>query len=143
MHDPVRLADAIDDADPSLDQVVVALDHLEPDQAIERLLERQHGGWKLVRYRFPSSGGRSLPGFMIPAGSSLCFAALIRSIPSSPTSRSSQPAWSRPTAWWWVIVPPLEMIASHAADFAARHCSSSAPRSCAAMNVKYSEAPLG
>ena len=32
-----------------------------------------------------------------------------------------------PTAWWWVIVPPVATIASQAAVLTARHCSISAP----------------
>ena len=46
---------------------------------------------------------------------------------ASPTSARIQGAWSRPIAWWWVIVPPFATIASQAAVLAARHCSSSAP----------------
>ena len=73
---------------------------------------------------------------MIPAGSRRSLAAASTPTPSSPTSSVIQGAWSAPTAWWWVIVPPLATIASHAAVFAARHCSSSAPGSWRAMNVK-------
>ena len=41
------------------------------------------------------------------------------------------------------MAAPAAAIASPAAVLAARHCSSSAPRSCGAMKVKYSEAPVG
>ena len=74
--------------------------------------------------RTDAQAGSSLPGFMIPAGSSGCLAARSTSIPRPPTSAAIQGAWSRPTAWWCVIVPPLATIASQAAPFAARHCSS-------------------
>ena len=40
----------------------------------------------------------SLPGFRMPAGSSLALTARSRSTPSSPTSSGSHAAWSKPTA---------------------------------------------
>ena len=57
-------------------------------------------------------------------------------MPRSPTSAGIQSRWSRPMAWWWVIVPPLATIASQAACLAARHWSISAPGSWRAMKVK-------
>ena len=50
--------------------------------------------------------GSSFPGFITPDGSRRSFAARSASIPSAPTSASIHGAWSVPTAWWWVIVPP-------------------------------------
>ena len=47
-----------------------------------------------------------MPGFMIPAGSAVAFAARRTSTPSAPVSARIQGTWSRPIAWWWVIVPP-------------------------------------
>jgi hypothetical protein len=44
-------------------------------------------------------------------------------------------AWSRPVAWWWVIVAPLATIASLAACLTAAHCSSSTPRLAREMKV--------
>ena len=65
---------------------------------------------------------------MIPAGSRRSFRALKRlHAHRSPTSAGMYGAWSRPTAWWCVIVPPVATIASHAAVLTARHCSISAP----------------
>ncbi len=55
--------------------------------------------------------------------------------PERPTSAAIQGAWSRPIAWWCVIVPPLAMIASQAATLAARHCSSGASASWRARKV--------
>ncbi len=63
----------------------------------------------------------SLPGFMIPAGSSSAFSARSAATPVAPTSRAIHGAWSRPTAWWWVIVPPPSEIARLAASLTARH----------------------
>ena len=45
------------------------------------------------------------------------------STPTGPISRASQGRWSRPTAWWWVIVAPASIIASEAAALAPAHCS--------------------
>lgn len=45
------------------------------------------------------------------------------------------------TAWWWVMVPPLAMIASQALVLADFHCSATSPR-CPATMVKYSDAPV-
>ncbi len=51
--------------------------------------------------------------------------------------------WSRPTAWWWVIVAPAAAIASPAARLARSHWPAGSSRSRAARTVKYSEAPVG
>ena len=48
--------------------------------------------------------------------------------PSRPCSASSHARWSRPTAWWWVIVAPAAAIASPAARLAARHCPAGSSR---------------
>src|SRR6201999_4272986 len=85
--------------------------------------------------------GISLPGLRIPAGSSVALTARNTCTPKSPTSSRIQGRWSAPTAWWWVIVAPVDTIASHAAVLAARHCSIGLPR-CPATTVKYSEAPV-
>ena len=61
---------------------------------------------------------------MIPAGSSRSFAARSTSIPSGPVSAVSHWRWSRPIAWWCVIVPPFARTASEAAVLAARHWAS-------------------
>ena len=45
-------------------------------------------------------------------------------MPSGPISASRYGRWSRPTAWWWVIVPPEARIARDAASFAPCHCLS-------------------
>jgi hypothetical protein len=73
---------------------------------------------------------------MMPRGSRRAFTARSISMPVSPISARIHAAWSAPIAWWCVIVPPASTMASHAAVFAARHCSISRLRSCAAMNVK-------
>ena len=73
-----------------------------------------------IRARPPDVAPSSLPGFMIPAGSQRSLTARRASRPT-PTSASIQGAWSRPTAWWWVSVPPAASRASVAAAFAARH----------------------
>src|SRR5690606_24369938 len=91
-----------------------------------------------ARYRRPRT-----PGFITPAGSRRCLSACSEATPSGPISPLSHGAWSRPTAWWWVIVAPWASIASRAAPFAARHWSASPPRTWAARTVKYSEAPVG
>ena len=74
-------------------------------------------------------------GLRIPAGSRTCFAA--RSAPAKSSGRSSsyQRLWSRPTAWWCVIVPPWSRIARETALLIASHCSSSAPARAGATNV--------
>ena len=49
------------------------------------------------------------PGLRMPAGSSAVFAAASAAANGSGRCRSYHGRWSRPTAWWWVIVPPLAM----------------------------------
>ena len=58
----------------------------------------------------------------MPAGSTAVFAARSASANGSGRCRSYQGLWSRPTAWWWVIVPPAPAIASDAACFSSSHC---------------------
>ena len=67
------------------------------------------------RQRAQPRGSSRTPGFMIPAGSSASLAAPSPSRNRPGTSRRYQGAWSRPTEWWWVIVPPSARIASEAA----------------------------
>ena len=74
--------------------------------------------------------GISLPGLRIPAGSSSVLIARRMSMPRSPISALSHGAWSTPTPWWWVMVPPPATIASVAADFTARHCAIGSARLC-------------
>ena len=50
--------------------------------------------------------GSSTPGLRMPAGSSVRLAAPSAAAKTSGRWRSYQGRWSRPTAWWWVIVPP-------------------------------------
>ena len=76
----------------------------------------------------------SFPGFMIPAGSQCALTA--RSSCEVGLPSPTHGAWSRPTAWWWVIVAPAAAIASLAARFAARHWPAGSSRSCAASTVK-------
>src|ERR1019366_2379136 len=92
--------------------------------------------------RLSPAAPRSLPGFMIPAGSSSAFSARRARRPPAPTSRSIHGAGSRPTAWWWVIVPPPSRIARAAASLTLRHCPSRSSSFWRAINVKYSEAPV-
>ena len=56
--------------------------------------------------------GRAGPrGSSTPAGSTARFAARSASANGSGRWRSYQGRWSRPTAWWWVIVPPASITA--------------------------------
>ena len=50
--------------------------------------------------------------------------------------RVYQGMWSRPTAWWWVMVPPASMIASETAFFTVSYCGESRPCSPRPMKVK-------
>jgi ABC-2 type transport system permease protein len=69
-------------------------------------------GWPCLAHRLSPSrlwvaapaDSSNTPGFMIQAGSSSAFAR--RSAPTNNcgTSRRYQRRWSRPTAWWWVII---------------------------------------
>src|SRR2546423_1298545 len=63
------------------------------------------GGWRGRGIAYPPVA-TSLPGLRIPAGSRTSLAARRASTPSVPISSGSHGAWSRPIAWWWVIVPP-------------------------------------
>ena len=60
-------------------------------------------------------------------GSTAALAARSASANGSGRWRSYQGRWSRPTAWWCVIVPPAASIASEAAALISSHCSSSRP----------------
>ena len=51
-------------------------------------------------------GSIRTPGFRMPAGSTADFAARSAAAKGSGRWRSYQGLWSRPTAWWCVIVPP-------------------------------------
>ena len=53
---------------------------------------------------------------MTPAGSQRSLTARSSSSPRSPISSRRYGAWSRPTAWWCVIVPPAATIARVAAS---------------------------
>ncbi len=53
-----------------------------------------------------SNASTSTPGLRIPAGSTAALAACSASANGSGRWRSYQGRWSRPTAWWWVIVAP-------------------------------------
>jgi hypothetical protein len=63
-----------------------------------------------------------------PAGSTTFFAA--RSIAANGSGRwaSYQGRWSRPTAWWWVMVPPWAEIESETADLISSHCETVLPQ---------------
>ena len=52
------------------------------------------------------------PGLSMPSGSSAAFAARSARANGSGRSLSYHGRWSRPTAWWWVMVPPWARIAS-------------------------------
>src|SRR6266849_1079345 len=80
-------------------------------------------------------GSMRTPGLSTPAGSSADLAAASAAAKPAGRSRSYHGRWSRPTAWWCVIVPPRRRIASEAACLIAAHCSSSAPRRPGAITV--------
>ena len=56
---------------------------------------------------------------MTPTGSSRAFSARSASTPCSPISPAIHGTWSRPTAWWWVIVRQ-QLVAPRAPRSAAR-----------------------
>src|SRR5438067_389645 len=89
------------------------------------------------------AGSTSTPGLRMPRGSSAFFAARSASANGSGRCWSYQGRWSRPTAWWWVTVPPSAITASDTAAFTSAHCSSSEPRFAGASSVKYGAAPSG
>ena len=70
----------------------------------------------------------STPGFNTPAGSSSRLAACSTAANGSGRCASYHGRWSRPTAWWWVIVAPWRWRISDAATLSASHVSSSSPR---------------
>src|SRR5206468_741532 len=80
-------------------------------------------------------GSISTPGFSSAAGSSALLAALRAPAKRSGRWLSYQRRWSRPTAWWWVIVAPAAMSASLAAALISAHWVSSSPRRPGAMTV--------
>ena len=80
--------------------------------------------------------GSSTPGFMMPAGSSAALAPLSAAAKMSERWRSYQGMWSRPTAWWWVMVPPASMIASETAFLTVSYCAESRPCSPSPIKVK-------
>src|SRR5690606_17279391 len=65
----------------------------------------------------PRVGYTSTPGLRIPSGSRAALAARRARANGSGRCPSYQGRWSRPTAWWWVIVPPLARIAALTAAF--------------------------
>src|SRR4051812_22818706 len=75
---------------------------------------------------------QSTPGLSRPSGSSAAFAARHAAANGSGRCASYQRRWSRPTAWWCVIVPPAASTAAPATALTACHCSTSAPRSAGA-----------
>src|SRR5680860_556558 len=90
-------------------------------------------------------GSMRTPGLRMPAGSRVALAARSASANRSGRWRSYHRRWSRPTEWWWVIVPPWAMSASAAAVLTVAHCSRRTPGSAApgAMTVKYGAGPSG
>src|SRR5699024_3413246 len=85
--------------------------------------------------------GTSLPGFMMPAGSTAFLMPRSTATPTSPISSARYGRWSLPTAWWCVIVAPLSTMARHAASFAVAHWARGSSV-CAPTTVKYSDAPV-
>ena len=81
-----------------------------------------------VSMRQKVRGPTRTPGFSTPAGSTARFAARRASANGSGRWRSYQGRWSRPTAWWWVIVPPASITVSETAALISSHCSTSPPR---------------
>ena len=63
---------------------------------------------------------------MIPAGSKTSLMARSDAWKSA-VSRSYHSWWTRPTAWWWVMVAPWSARMSEAVRLIDRHCSSSRP----------------
>src|SRR5262249_11570587 len=88
-------------------------------------------------------GSISTPGLSRPVGSSASLAARSAAANGSGRCRSYQGRWSRPTAWWGVIVPPASMTASETARLTAHHCSTSSPRRAGPRTVKYGAGPSG
>ena len=66
------------------------------------------------------SHGSSAPGLRIPFGSSARLTRRSSSSPPAPSSRSRNRAFSRPTPWWCVSVPPVSWQAATASSQAAR-----------------------
>ena len=76
-----------------------------------------------------AAASSSTPGFITPAGSTAAFAPRSAAANGSGRWRSYQGRWSRPTAWWWVIVAALLRSARpRRPRLIAPHCSISSPR---------------
>lgn len=110
--------------------------HWQVIDAFERAAGEPHGRPRVKLPAWPSCCGlgsadqrpSNTPGLRIPAGSSADFAARRAAANGSGRCRSYQARWSRPTAWWWVMVPPLALIASDTAALISSHCASSDPQ---------------
>src|SRR5439155_5238991 len=143
-RDGVRAGDELAEADAAHAQPVrgdgrrrgiSGHDHDPLAGALERAGEQPtHASGTEYRDRH-RSGSISAPGFMMPAGSTAALAARSARAKGSGRWRSYHGRWSRPTAWWWVIVPPWRRSASLAACLISPHCSSSLPRRPGAITV--------
>src|SRR5215204_3438428 len=81
------------------------------------------------------AGSISTPGLSTAVGSSSRFAAHRASAKRWGRCRSYQGRWSRPTAWWWVMVPPASITVSETAALISSHCAISSPRLAFASTV--------
>src|SRR5262249_17163545 len=81
------------------------------------------------------AGSISTPGFMMPSGSTAALAPRKAAANGAGRCCSYHLRCSRPTAWWWVMVPPSPITTSDTACLIACHCSTSSPRRAGASTV--------